>query len=212
MIKELIVIVLGFLALYLTPQFGVYSVIAMMVLIEMFTTSKVKTLSNVSFLLGMFLSEAYFLYTNNGLIELQYFIYVGFYLLVRHKGNEWFFDNKVNEYLYLLFAISMPIFLDFITQLAEIQMNILLFVTLYLVFLRMSDWILKTKLAVFAFAIIQIVSAYSLENFILQNEMKLYFVAGIVMWVIMKLKTGGEVNVSKVFDGYVFRKGSKGLH
>ncbi|MCK1999975.1 hypothetical protein MZM54_01080 [[Brevibacterium] frigoritolerans] len=211
MLKKIAAIIVGFLALYTTPALGIYSIVIMMLSIELFTVCKPEKTSSISFLVGMFLSEAYFLYSGTGLINLEYFVYVGSYLFIRHKGYEWFVDNKVNGYLYLLFAASMPVFLDSITRLAEVQLHLLLFVTLYLTFLRMSDWILTSKLPTLLFAIIQIVSAYSLENFILQDG-EIYFIIGIILWTGMKWGTGGNENVSRIFGENLLRKSSKGVY
>lgn len=212
MIKELIAAIIGVAALYMTKHLGVYPIILMMVIIEFLSVGKNHKVTSISFIVGMLLSEAYFLYTGASMISLEYFIYVGFYLFVRHKGKEWFVDNNVNEYLYLLFTVSVPIFLDFITQLMEIELGILLFVTLYLVFLRMTDWILHSKLSVLIFTIIQVMSAFTLDSFVLENDLKIYFVFGMIIWTIIKWKAGRNFNVSRLFVTNVFRKSSKGVY
>jgi hypothetical protein len=212
MIKELFAATMGAAAMYLTKSLGFYPIILLMVLIELLSLNKRNHFTNLSFLLGMFVSEAYFLYSNSGIMALKYFVYVGFYLLFRFKGNDWFVDNKVNEYLYLLFAISVPIFLDFITRMMGIEVDLLLFSTLYLIFLRLSDWILKTKLSVAIFSLTQIVSAYSLGQFILQDSMKIYFVVIIVLWTLKKWKTGGIVDVRRLSITNLFGKSRKGLY
>ncbi|WP_456363757.1 hypothetical protein [Priestia aryabhattai] len=212
MLREFGSIIIGSSALYFTPKFGAFPIILMMILIELFATSPKKRTSGTSYLIGMLLCEAYFLYTENGLIQLEYFAYVSCYLFLRYKGKEWFNDNNVNEYLYLLFTLSVPIFLDFITDLMEIDMGILLFVTLYLGFMRMSDWILHSKFAVLLFSVIQIASAYYLDHFMIQGDMKVCFVAVIVLWTLMKWKTGGDSGVSRVFKERAFRESSEGIH
>lgn len=212
MFRELGAIIIGLTALFLTPYLGAYSIIIMMIVIELFATLGSKKTSGFSYLIGMFLCEGYFLYSGTGIVQLEYFIYVSVYLFFRYKGKEWFINNNVNGYLYLLFTLSVPIFLDFITDLMEIDMGILLFVTLYLGFMRMSDWILTSKFTVLLFAVIQITSAYQLDNFIIQDSMKIYFVAGIVLWTLMKWKTGGNANVSRVFEERAFRESSQGVH
>lgn len=212
MIKELLAAVVGIAALYMTKHLGVYPIILMMVLIEFLSVRKHHKVTSISFIIGVLLCEGYFLYTGAGLINLEFFIYVGFYLFVRHKGKEWFVDNNVNEYLYLLFTVSVPIFLDFITQLMEIELGVLLFVTLYLVFLRMTDWILDSKLSVLIFTVIQVSSAFTLENFVLQDDLKIYFVFGMIIWTIIKWKVGKKFDVSRLFVTNVFRKSSKGVY
>ncbi|MGF9890953.1 hypothetical protein ABEX78_20065 [Priestia megaterium] len=212
MLKELGAIIIGSIALFLTPYIGAYSIIIMMIVIELFATLGSKKTSGFSYLVGMFLCEGYFLYSGTGIVQLEYFIYVSVYLFFRYKGKEWFINNNVNGYLYLLFTLSVPIFLDFITDLMEIDMGILLFVTLYLGFMRMSDWILTSKFTVLLFAVIQITSAYQLDNFMIQDSMKIYFVAGIVLWTLMKWKTGGNANVSRVFEERAFGESSQGVH
>ncbi|MDU9693817.1 hypothetical protein WKH56_09510 [Priestia sp. SB1] len=212
MFRELGAIIIGSIALFLTPYIGAYSIIAMMVVIELFATLGTKKTSGFSYLIGMFLCEGYFLYSGTGIIQLEYFLYVLVYLFFRYKGKEWFINNNVNGYLYLLFTLSVPIFLDFITDLMQIDMGILLFVTLYLGFMRMSDWILTSRFTVLLFAVIQITSAYQLDNFIIQDSMKIYFVAGIVLWTLMKWKTGGNANVSRVFKERALRESSEGIH
>ena len=212
MIQKLFAIIIGFFALFFTQTFGVYPIILMLVLIEICSVSKNIVSSNMSILVGMFLCELYFLYTDTGISQLEYFLYIGFYLYIRFKGKEWFIDNKVNGWLYLFFAVSVPTFLDFITQLAEIKLNILMFTTLYLLFLRLSDLVLKSKVTVLLFSISQIISIYSLGNFILHNEMKIYLVVTMIVWTLMKWKTGGVLNVSKIFAGNLFRKSGEGVY
>lgn len=212
MLKQIGAIALGGFALYLRPILGIYPLIAMMVLIELFSSSKNNKSVDISFIVGMFISEAYLLYTGADLIEIKYFIYVGVYLLLRYKGNDWFFDNKVNGYFYLLFGVSMPIFLEFITRLVDKKMDLLLYAALYLAFLRMSDLLLKTKFAKVLFAVTQIVAAYKLDNFIIHDQMRVYFVAGMILWAIMKLEIGGKTNVPRVFTRRIFGESSKRIY
>lgn len=212
MVAKLIGFLIGAGALFLTSKIDVYSIIGMMVLLEIVSVMRMIKVSNSAVLIGMLICQAYFLYEGIDLTGFQYFVYVSFYLFVRHKGNEWFVNNNVNEYLYLLFALSVPMFLDFITQMMEIKMSILLFVALYFTFLRMSDWIIHTKLTIVLFSLTQIISALSLDKFILQDDMKIYFVVGITIWTLIKLKGKGKNNVSRVFIRNLFRKSSQGVY
>lgn len=212
MIKTILGLLFGILGLFYSKEIGFYAIIVMLVATEFFAVFKKIEIANVPIVVGMFLCEAYFLYTGSGITELNYFLYVCLYLLVRFKGNKWFIDNNVNEYVYLLFTLSVPIFLDFITKLMDFHMGVLPFITMYLIFLRITDMILESRITVFLFAIIQIVSAYTLEKFMIQDDIKIYFILGLIIWAILKMKVVINKNVPRIFNEKVFFKSSKRVY
>ncbi|MGF7535584.1 hypothetical protein AAGG74_18180 [Bacillus mexicanus] len=212
MFKILLGLALGIFGLYYSKDVGLYAIICMLAATELLTVFKKVEVGNLPMIVGMFLCEAYFLYTGSGITELNYFLYVCLYLFVRFKGNKWFIDNNVNEYVYLIFTLSVPIFLDFVTKLMNFDMGVLPFITMYLIFLRMTDDILKSRIVVILFTLIQIVSAFTLEKFMIQDDLKMYFALGLIIWTILKIKVVVNKNVSRIFDERVFYKSGKGIY
>ena len=211
--RGFIVSLLTFVFVLMTAHLGELPLITGLVLLEIASVRWARNKMGFSIMVAIILAEFFLMFKGENIIDFNVLIAIGIYLVVRQKGDSWFVDNKISSYVYLLFAISVPVFLTFVTLLADIEWNLLMFTTLYLMFLRISDHIITKRIPMVLFICTQ-TFALNIFNGLgnIDDMVKALFIVALVIWGISKWHQGGQRDVSRILTNALYREGSQGVY
>lgn len=205
---------LFFGSILLTNYFGIVSLVLGLLFLEFVSVKWKKYNTNSSTIFALLLGELCLIGVGATTLGFDVLMLVGVYLLIRYKGDLWFVDNRINNYVYLLFAVSVPVFLVFITLLVDIEWSLLMFASLYLVFLRISDQVIVKRMPLILFIGTQFIALNIFSGLVLiGGGAKILFVMVLMIWAITKWQQGGQqYNVSKIFTREIYGESRKRLY